>query len=221
MIRGLILVEGQTEEQFVNKVLTPYLSAKTGLWLTPTIVVTKKVKAGRNFDGGLHSYGQARRDLLKLLQDTNAKVITTLFDYYGLPEDFPGMATRPFGTPQQRVGHVQSQFGADIGPDERFVPFLALHEFEAWLFCDLSSNVEWVYQGCDLESLRDARAKVSTPEAINEHRMTSPSHRITAAFPEFQKTLHGPMAIEHIGIDKIRAECPHFDSWLKKLESIG
>jgi hypothetical protein len=37
MKRGLVLVEGQTEERFVDELLVPYLLAK-GLVLVPTVV---------------------------------------------------------------------------------------------------------------------------------------------------------------------------------------
>ena len=220
MTPGLILVEGQTEEQFVKEVLCPYLCARSGLWLTPTIVVTKVVKSGPNFKGGLNSFEQVRRDVLKLLHDTSAKVITTLFDYYGLPPDFPGMANRPTGTAQQRADHVQSAFGAAFSYDARFIPFLALHEFEAWLYSDLGPRVEWIYAGGNLAPLRAARAAVATPEEINENYATAPSRRIKNAVPRYQKTLHGPMAAVEIGIDAMRAQCPHLHTWLTRLEAV-
>lgn len=220
MISGLILVEGQTEEQFVKEVLSPYLSARTGLWLTPTILVTKRVKAGPNFKGGLSSFEQARRDVLNLLKDSSARVVTTLFDYYGLPSDFPGMANRPAGSAQQRIVHVENAFRTAFAGDTRFIPFLALHEFEAWLFCDLGPSVEWIYEGGDLAPLRAARAAVATPEEINENYATAPSRRFKKAVPTFQKTLQGPVAAAQIGIDVIREQCPHFQAWLNRLEAI-
>jgi Domain of unknown function (DUF4276) len=165
--RGLVLVEGQTEEQFVTQVLQPYLWAKTELWLTPRILVTKLVKSGPNFKGGILNFNQVQRDLSRLRQDHDVAVITTLFDYYGLPALFPGMASRPDGTPKQRVDHVQSEFAAAVG-DSRFLPFLALHELEAWLFCDLGERVQWLYEGGDIEALRAVRQSVTTPEEINE-----------------------------------------------------
>lgn len=220
MIRGLILVEGQTEEQFVKEGLSPHLQRRTGLWLIPTIVDTKRVKSGANFKGGLNSFDQVRRDLPRLLGDTNAKVITTLFDYYGLPTDFPGMANRPNGTARQKVDHVQSAFGAAFSDDRRFIPFLALHEFEAWLFADLSSKVEWIYDGGNLAPLRQVRAKVQSPEDINDNYETAPSRRIKDAVPSYEKLLHGPIALGAIGIDAIRDQCPHFDAWLTRLEAV-
>ncbi|HWO19954.1 MAG TPA: DUF4276 family protein [Kofleriaceae bacterium] len=219
MKRGLVLVEGQTEEQFVTQVLQPYLWAKTALWLTPRILVTKLVKSGPNFKGGILNFNQVQRDLSRLQQDHDVAVITTLFDYYGLPSHFPGMASRPDGTPRQRVDHVQSAFAAAVG-DPRFLPFLALHEFEAWLFCDLGERVRWIYEGGDVEMLRAVRQSVTTPEEINEGYHTAPSRRVMAACPGYQKTLHGPLAVMEIGIDAIRAQCPHFNEWLVRLEVI-
>lgn len=46
--RALILVEGQTEEAFVNKVLSPAFWDK-GLFIRPTILTTRRVKDGPNF----------------------------------------------------------------------------------------------------------------------------------------------------------------------------
>ena len=85
MKRGLVLVEGQTEERFVNECLGPHLLAK-GLALVPTIVKTKRAVGGAHFKGGVTGYGQVRRDLGLLLHDTShnqaevvaQRILTTL-----------------------------------------------------------------------------------------------------------------------------------------------
>jgi hypothetical protein len=33
-----------------------------------------------------------------------------------------------------------------------------------------------------------------------------------------RKTLHGPMAVDAIGIAAMRQACPHADAWLRRLE---
>ena len=218
MKRGLVLVEDSTEEQFVNGVLQPHLWTRSSIWITPTVLNTKVVKSGPNFKGGVLSYNQVRRDIERLLQDRDAVFVTTLIDYYGLPPSFPGMATRPNGTAKQRVDHVQQAFRRSIDHD-RFVPFLALHEFETWLFCDLGERVAWVYQGGDLDALRQVRQDVATPEDINEGYTTAPSRRVIAAFPGYQKAFHGPLAMMEMGVEAIRAQCPHFTEWLARLEA--
>lgn len=45
MKRGLVLVEGQTEERFINECLAPYLLAKGLILERPTIV--RRNEAGR------------------------------------------------------------------------------------------------------------------------------------------------------------------------------
>lgn len=144
MKRVLILVEGQTEETFVRDVLAPHFITRN-VALTPKILVTRRVKSGGHFKGGVVNYAQVKRELHLLLADTGAERITTMLDYYGLPEDFPGLAGRPSGTCYQRVEHVERAFQADIA-HPRFLPYLALHEFEALLFteparCDWSSRM--------------------------------------------------------------------------------
>jgi hypothetical protein len=49
--------------------------------------------------------------------------------------------------------------------------------------------------------------------------MTAPSKRLRAAFTSYQKPLHGPLAVSAIGIDRIRAVCPHLHRWLALLEA--
>ena len=38
--------------------------------------------------------------------------------------------------------------------------------------------------------------------------------------PEYDKVLFGTLAMLEIGLDRIRAECPHFDGWMRQLESL-
>ncbi|HSY47889.1 MAG TPA: DUF4276 family protein [Thermoanaerobaculia bacterium] len=100
--RALVLVEGQTEERFVKDVLAPAFWPRS-LYLSPTILVTKRVKDGPNFKGGVTRFAQFENDLRRLMNAGGA-VVTTMLDYYGLPDDFPGMNTRPNGTPPATRG---------------------------------------------------------------------------------------------------------------------
>ncbi|HEX8439477.1 DUF4276 family protein [Archangium sp.] len=217
MKRVLILVEGQTEEAFVQKVLAPHLLA-LNVVLTPTILVTKWVKSGGHFKGGATSYAKVKRDLKRLL--TNAECITTMLDYYGLPDDFPGLTDRPTGNCYQRVEHVERAFQTDIA-HPRFLPYLALHEFEALLFTEPArcTSVFFDVPGA-IESMQAIRAGVASPEEINEGPTTAPSKRIQKVFPGYQKTLHGPLATIEYGLAPLRAACPHFHKWVSALEAL-
>jgi hypothetical protein len=217
--RALVLVEGQTEERFVKDVLGPAFWPR-GLYLSPTILVTKRVKDGPNFKGGVTRFARFENDVLKLMRARGA-VVTTILDYYGLPLDFPGMNTRPTGTSRQRVEHVEQAISAYFGSPANFVPFLALHEYEAWLFASpsaLSGVMNDPTKQADIEAIRQS---VSTPEEINDDPEWAPSKRILKLFPSYQKVAHGPMAAGRIGLERIRAECPHFDRWLSVLEGIA
>ena len=112
MERLLILVEGQTEERFVAGVLRDHLIARS-VYPTPTILTTKLVKVGPRFKGGATSWSQIKRDVIRLLGDSHAAGITTLLDYYALPNDVPGMADRPkSGSPPGLVGRASAQIDA-------------------------------------------------------------------------------------------------------------
>lgn len=219
MKQGLILVEGPTEEAFVHRVLNPYLQDNMDLWLEPTVVVTKRVKGGPSFKGGVTRYEKLRADLVRRFKATHFSVVTTLFDYYGFPDDAPGMADRPAGaTARQRAQHVEAAFARDI-KRSHFIPFLALHEIETWLFCGLE-EAAWAFpEGAKLDKLRAMRDAVSSPEELNDGYLTAPSRRIMGACPDYQKAINGPMVLEAIGVEAIRRLCPHFDSWLTALDA--
>jgi Domain of unknown function (DUF4276) len=216
MSRVYILVEGQTEEAFLNELMVQHY-ARRGVYLTPIIVNTS---AGHR--GGLSSYSKVKPQIEKLCkQDSNAYV-STFFDYYALPKDFPGSADlsslgAAAGT--AKVAHLEQQLGAAIA-HRNFIPNLTLHEFESLLLTDVEAFAEWADVDRVLEPLRKVRAAIA-PEDINNDVLTAPSKRILSAMPEYQKTLHGPLIALAIGLDKIRGACPHFNSWLNKLDGLN
>ncbi len=216
--RVLILVEGQTEERFVKDVLAPAFLAHE-VFFFPTILVTKRVKDGSNFKGGITNFEKFRNDADRLLSNNGGALVTMLVDYYGLPQDFPGMATCPTNaTSLQRVTHVEKAIAQHFKRPSVFIPFLALHEFEAWLFSspdELPKVMTEVNKQPDFAAIR---ACVETPEDINERPEHAPSKRIQKLFPSYRKALHGPNAAGRIGLDKIRSACPHFNDWMYKLE---
>lgn len=216
MKRVLILVEGQTEEGFVNNILNPLLRPES-LILHPTLVRTKLVKSGPNFKGGLSTYSQVKRDLVPLFRDSNAAGITTMFDLYGLPSDFPRW--RNTGTAYEKVCSAEKAFGLDIG-ESRFIPYLQLHEFEGLLFSSPEAISTIMRDPRKLTELEAVRASVASPEEINNGPTTHPSMRIKNMFPGYEKVLFGSLIARRIGLDLLRHECPHFASWIDRLLAI-
>lgn len=217
--RVLILVEGQTEERFVKDVLAPHFHNRQ-LFFFPTILVTKRVKDGPSFKGGVTNFPKFQNDVQRLLGSAST-LVTTLLDYYRLPGDFPGMKSRPLhGTPLQRVMHVETAIWQYLGSRSNFMPFLALHEFEAWLFSSPTELPRVMTENRKQPQFAAIREGVATPEEINERPQYAPSKQIESLFPAYKKTLHGPTTAARIGLKQIRSECPHFNDWMDKLESL-
>ena len=216
--RVLLLVEGQTEERFVKDVLAPQFQARE-MYLFPTLLVTKRVKDGPSFKGGVTSFAKFENDARRLLHGAGGALVTTMLDYYRLPPDFPGMANRPAGgTPLQRVAHVEMAIRAYFGSPANFLPFLALHEYEAWLFASETVLPRVMTEPAKATEFAVICRSVATPEAINDRPEHAPSKRIEALFPAYRKTLHGPNTVARIGLPQIRACCLHFDEWMTNLE---
>jgi hypothetical protein len=218
MRRVLVLAEGSTEERFIKDVLAPHLEVRN-IFAIPKILTTKRTKQGPDFKGGITDYQKVENDLKRLLGDTDAAYVTTFIDYYGLPGTFPGMTSRPAGSPQVRVGHVETVWQRHIN-HQRFRPYLMIHEFEALLFSKPDELSRALYQSSLLPKLHDIRHQFSTPEDINDDPNTAPSKRIVDIFPAYQKALYGPLVAKRIGLETLRRECNHFNDWLTWLEGI-
>ena len=219
--RALILVEGQTEERFVKDVLGPAFFQRN-LFFTATLLVTKRVKDGPNFKGGVTNFAKFRNDTERLLNSAGGALVTTMLDYYRLPLDFPGMSTRPpHGTPMQRVTHVERAIATYFNSPKNLLPFLALHEFEAWLFASTTELPRVMTAAHKQPQFAAIRAAVATPEEINERPEYAPSKQIESLFPAYKKTLHGPTTAGRIGLAQISAECPHFNEWMGRLEAFA
>ena len=215
----LVSVEGQTEETFVNDVLYAYFEPRH-LWLQ---AVTLKMRAPRGAitgRGGYLTYAKIKREIQSLLQDSSALAVTSMYDFYALAKDFPGHETLPEGNGTQRVAHLEAAFRQDIN-NRRFYPYLQLHEFESLLFTDVRITHKTLLG--DDEQLRQLiriRQAFPSVEEINDDPRTAPSKRLLDIFPAYEKVLDGSLVILEIGLERLRAACPHFNSWLTWLESL-
>lgn len=215
MKRVLILVEGQTEERFVKAVLAPYLS-QFQFVMVPTVITTKRVISGPNHKGGFLKFMHLEQDLQYLFRDSNAVLFTTFIDYYGLPSDFPGLKTASFADPYKRVQHVEQAL-FDTFNNHRFLPFVMLHEFEAFCFVDPCVTAEFMDSVDKAVMLTEACSHASGPEKINQGPDTNPASRMKSAFPLYSKVNDGVDITELIGVDKLRDACPHFNHWLSQI----
>ena len=219
--RLYVNVEGQTEKEFVDKAIKPHLS-NYEIDVRPRLVVTNRKLGCR---GGVVSFEVFRSDLVRLMkEDGGAEArFTTMIDLYALPKDFPGWerANTAKGAPE-KVALLEGAL-SDSFDDSRFLPYLQLHEFEALLFCDLrelSQRISGSQTGLAL--LQNDVGNLG-PEEINEGAATAPSKRIINYIPIYEKNKVrvGASTAIAIGLERLRSLCPHFNSWVSRLEALG
>ena len=219
MIKVLIYAEGQTEERFIKNLLVPHL-ASVGVYATPVVATTKVVKSGLNFKGGIGNYSRAKKEIRRLLNDSSARRVTTMLDYYGLDGSFPGRQSPMGADCYQRVTYVERALFDDVSTPT-FLPFLTLHEFEGLLFASPHEIAHTLAEGERLADLLAIRSQFKTPEEINDDARTAPHRRLAKLYPSYNKPLHGSLIASRVGLEKMRAECPHFNEWVTKLEGLA
>jgi hypothetical protein len=146
-----------------------------------------------------------------------------MFDFYALPNDFPGFSSIPKGSLYDKVRHVETAVAADVG-NTRFIPYLQLHEFEGLLFSDvevIDSELAIEIGDSRLPQLNEITTASETPEHINDGYRTCPSRRLVDLFPRYQKATDGIRISKRIGIASLRRKCVHFDEWVTRLVALA
>ncbi len=217
----LAVVEGQSERAFLETVLAPHLSLR-GIHITARLVGEPGHKGGSR-----RPWESVRKETTQLLRGgrRRARYVTTMFDYYGMPDSWPGRANAS-RQPHERKAHtVETAIHADICEslgvafDQRlFVPYVQMHELEALIFVRPATlEYEFVEMSAKVAALA-ASVHGMRPEEINDSPLTAPSKRIINLVPNYEKPLMGTLAILEIGLDAIRQECPLFRKWIEQLE---
>lgn len=226
MARLYLFAEGQTEQTFADIVLSPHL-ANHGVYLHGAVLIAHARKKGKIHRGGGRKYAPMKNDILRFTaQEKGGDVFfTTMIDLYALHNGFPGRdeAEKLRHDPYQRVNQLQQAWRKDIG-DPRFIPFIQLHEYEAYLFTE-PGEFDLFYPNSEkqIAKLQGIADSVQSPELIDDGQSTAPSKRINDVFPDYEraKTTIGPQVGELIGIQRIRSKCPHFGRWMAALEKLG
>lgn len=222
MIRLHVTTEGPTELNFVRQHLARSL-AKSAVFADARSVLTgKDNRISKEFRGGMTTYHKAKNDILTWMKEDNHAEcrFTTMFDLYGLPQDFPGYnEARRISDAYHRVEILENALLDDIS-DPRFIPYIQLHEFEALILAD-PKQLDWEY--IDHEAAIQRLVQMvgnQNPELINDGYETAPSRRIIREIPEYDKRSSGVSVTGKIGLSVLRSKCPHFDEWITKLEKL-
>lgn len=215
MVRLHVLVEGQTEETFVASILQPHFN-RSNIYLYPRQIG----KPGHR--GGIGQYQRAQRDILATLKQEANTFCTTMFDYYGMPTGWPGRETaagKPEAVEQAILTDISAAMGEGFNP-ARFIPYVQMHEFEALLFSNPKALADGL-QSVDETAIRRISEQFICPEEIDDDPQTAPSKRIVQLDPSYQKVTDGIPIAQRIGLDAMRAQCPHFNEWIGKLAALA
>ncbi len=216
-----IVVEGATERTFVEKHLAPELGEKE-IFLHAAVIGPPRRK------GGNVRFDRAKPQIKNFLKQRPDTYVSTLFDYYGINPDWPGRSSAKTGSSAiDKAKKVEVETLKAIKKelsipniDKRFIPYIAMHEFEALLFSDAPKLAEEI--GVSQVKIEDILKECAQPEEINDSSETAPSKRLEAlTHQKYKKIKMGDTITKAIGIKTMRAECPHFNEWITKLESLA
>ena len=222
----VIIVEGQTEQAFVQQHLQRYLGRRG-------LMVSAVLPGRRKNHGGVPHWETARDDIVRTLH--SGACCTTMFDFYGLPHTWPGRAEAARLPYHQRADYVEAAITRKIRhamhgrlDEERFAAYIQLHEFEALAFADVAvlASVMAPVSGAPAHVLarhfEDVLKEVGDdPEAINDSYETCPSRRILSIAPRYKKVVHGAIVTGRIGMDALCDRCRHFSDWIDRLVAMG
>lgn len=210
MTRLAIVVEGRTENRFVRTILANHLRTH-GVETTPILI---GISAGRR--GGNVSVDRLAHHLAQVRWNFDA--VSTLVDFYG----FRGKADATVAELEAQIEGAVSTKGGSAGRHRIVLPYVQKYEFEALLFSDVACFGQLRDAPDSLvASLRKIRDEFSTPEEIDDGAKTAPSKRIRALMPYYDKIDQGEDIALRIGLPTMRAECPRFDAWVRRLEALG
>ncbi len=227
MIRLYVVVEGQSEEAFVKGTLAPDLR-RHGVEAKPIIVTTSRAASGAKRKGG-GRWRHWREDLLRVLQDQagSGAWVTTMFDLYGLPDDFPDLgkieAARGGAA---KAALAEAAIAAAVGGrtgHRSLRPYVQQHEFETLVLASLDALTAVLDDPRDLAGLERLRASLVgvAPEEVNDGRETAPSKRLLAHVPGYDKVVHGELALADASLDALAEACPHFGRWVADLRALA
>lgn len=211
MKRLYIIVEGQTEQEFVRSLLAPYLMERKILSVTPILIHTSKMGKG-----GFVNYAHLRNDAKRLLSSMKGDlIVSTFIDFFRCPEVPFKERWQKLSNHYEQVTEMEKCIAEDIN-DHRFIPYIQLHEFEALLF---SSNAGFEEYFSSQEQERTAAIvhAYPNPEDINSSPSQAPSKRLLSIHPNYDKILEGNLIALCVGMETMLEKCPRFKTWTEKL----
>ena len=218
MRRCAVVVEGQSEAVFVDRVLNP-LAWSREAYLTPIIVPTSSTPT-RTHKGGGSSWEHYRNILLRLCHQPQWDSIGVMLDLYGCPRNTPGLDTSLPG-PQQREAiqrAVLNELSKSQTPRvDRVKIGPILYEFETLVIAAIATG-RTTASPTITKLAQQAIHDCGGTEAVNGAAATAPSKRMEQWWQhKYQKSLHGPDLIAEVPWQDVADQCPSFSDWLDEL----
>jgi hypothetical protein len=229
------IVEGHTENAVLNRLIAPHLGLHGVDFHTP-IVRIGRGRGGVRFLEANDLYQQIRL----FLNDPRQPFVTTMFDYYAFPTseskgwEFVSKlkADAAFRGAEAVVRLIEEEIhtraieGVDLpNVQSRLIPYIQLYEMEALFFAEPEKMATAFGSPTLVKFFTEAVQQCGGCEKINDKPQTAPSKRIQAAFHGYIKgrsaAAHGPRIADKLDLTKVRQNCPRFNAWLAKLESLG
>lgn len=211
MKRLFIVVEGQTEEAFVNELLVPYF-IQNGIYdVRPVLIQTSK-----GHKGGFVNYDHLKNDLLRLLKSQGSDVVVSTFvDYFRCPELPYQKKIDSLSSDREKVEAMEEAIASDIN-DWRFIPYIQLHEFEALLFSSVAGFGVY-FNDKVLNEIQNIVNSFENPEDINSSPETAPSKRLIRIIQDYDKVMYGNLVALENGLPCMLNKCQRFRVWVNTL----
>lgn len=228
MIRVNVVAEGQSEMGFAKKLLNVYFGGNA-IFDSRCVLTSRDQKTNYEYRGGLLKYKHAKNDIVRWLKEDTDAYVTTMFDFFRLPVDFPAYTiAQKSQSHLERVHILEKALKEDIisetnlkGVGQRFIPYIQLHEFEALLFSDVRVLKYDYFEPEDVVKIDRLYedTKDIPPEDINHGELTAPSKRLLQTI-NYKKGESIAEWLDMIGMNKIRERCPHFSEWIESLQAL-
>ena len=202
-MRLAILVEGRTEEEFVNNLLRHTLQ-HTGISAVPILL------------NGNVSVQRVASEMANLFWDFDC--VTSLIDFYG----FKDKGNESPDTLQTKIDKNTGEVIRRKYDESKVFSYVQKYEFEGLLFSAVDAFDRLYGDSAQYsQELGIIRSKFQSPEEINDNPSTAPSKCLAKVISSYSKVVDGPLIAIETGLSTIRAECPRFGSWVTRLELLG
>jgi hypothetical protein len=216
----VFVVEGETELEFINRILAPYLISK-GLNTEIRPIMIEKSGGGHGYSNIKH----LKNTIRPLLYRRDEPIITTMIDHYGINSEkkLPGFTSITTTNVEDRISLMEKILKDEIlsiKDYHYFIPYIQRHEFETLLF----SNPEAGFELEDDKIKKEIIKLCSTFESIEDINCTpegAPSKRLDTIYKhcnkKYEKVTDAVDIIELSGIENLMNNCPRFRNWVEIL----